>query len=91
MYEIRIPDEVYHQAAQAAEARHVSLEAFVTETLQLRLRDEDAAIQKMFTPERLAHIAKAQAQIKAGQSFTPEEARADFAAKRAEWLEANQQ
>jgi hypothetical protein len=90
MYEIRIPDEVYRQAAQAADAQHVSLEDFVTEILQLHLQEGDAAIQRMFTPERLAHIAKAEAEIDAGLGLTPQQARADFATKRAEWLRANQ-
>ena len=46
---------------------------------------EDEAIQRMFTPERLAHIAKADAQIDAGRSFTPEQVGEHFAKKHAAW------
>lgn len=81
MYEVRIPDQVYEQAMRAAEAQHVTVEQFVTEAVQLHLQDDQAEIQGMFTPERLAHIATAQGEIDAGQGITFEEWRADFAAK----------
>jgi hypothetical protein len=84
MYEIRIPDQVYQQVAQAAEAQHVSLEEYVTEALQIHMRvgTDDAAIQKMFTPERLQHIAKAQAEIDAGQGIPFDQWRENFKMQR---------
>jgi hypothetical protein len=50
---------------------------------------EDAAIQKLFTPELLAKIDAADADITAGNGRTPEQVRARLAATRAEWLAAN--
>ena len=91
MYQVRIPDEVYRQAAEAAEAQHVSVEEFVTETLQLRLQDtDDAAIQRMFTPERLALIAAAQAEIDSGQGISFEQWRSEFDFQRAARLKGSQ-
>ena len=50
---------------------------------------EDEAIQRMFTPERLAHIAKADAQIDAGEFFTPEQVDEHFTKKHTAWLLAH--
>ena len=49
MYEVPIPDHVYQQATQAAAAQHVSVEEFISEAVQLRLKDSDLTIQEMFT------------------------------------------
>jgi len=51
--------------------------------------DEDAAIQRMFTPERLAIIDAADADISAGNGLTMEQLDARLAATRTEWLAAN--
>lgn len=52
--------------------------------------DEDEAIQRMFTPERLAQIAKADAEIDAGLGLTIDQADARLAANRAKWPGKNQ-
>lgn len=43
----------------------------------------------LFTPERLAHIDRAIAQIEAGQGLTSEQAKAGLARCRDEWLRQN--
>jgi predicted transcriptional regulator len=42
-----------------------------------------------FTPERLARIDKAEADIKAGNFFTSEQAGEELAKRRAQWLRTN--
>ena len=46
---------------------------------------DDAAIQSMFTPERLAHIAKSDAEIDEGKFFTAEQVDEHFKQKHAAW------
>ena len=91
MFDIPIPANIYQLAVQAAQAHHVSVETFVGEAVKLRLKDdaEDAAIQAMFTSERLSHIEKAEAEIDAGEFFTAEQARSHFAQKKASWLQSH--
>jgi hypothetical protein len=52
--------------------------------------DKDDTVQRMFTPERLALIAAADADIDAGLGLTPDAASKKLAANREEWLSANQ-
>jgi len=85
MYEIQIPASVYQQAAQAAEAHHVSLADYVTEVLQLHLQDEDAAAAAFFTPQRIAEIREAQAEARTGKNITLEQYQAEAPQRRAEW------
>jgi hypothetical protein len=45
----------------------------------------------LFTPERIAHIDKAAAEIKQGKYFNIEQADAELAKRRAEWLQKQRQ
>ena len=87
-FEINVPDSTRPelQAMFVALTRRLSEQPELVEVINL---DEDEAIQRMFTPERLAHIAKAEAEIDAGHGLTPEEVDARLAANRAAWLAAN--
>jgi hypothetical protein len=88
--EITIPDQLYGQAKQAAQISGLSVESFVLEAVQLHLDEEDdSVIQRMFTPERLALIAEAKSEMDAGLKLTPEQAREDFAKKKADWIKAH--
>ena len=53
----------------------------MTDALVLRLRDEEAEIQKMFTPERLAHTDKALEEVDSGKFFTSEQVEEHFQQK----------
>jgi hypothetical protein len=85
MYDIPIPDSLYQQATQAAQAHHVSVETFVVEAVQLRLQDEPLRL----SPEQVAIIRQSQAEIKAGKGLTMEQVETRLATKKAEWLAAN--
>jgi hypothetical protein len=89
--EINIPDST----SSAVKARLTTLvqelneDPGLVEGIHLNGDAEDAAIQKLFTPELLAKIDAADADITAGNGRTPEQVRARLAATRAEWLAAN--
>jgi hypothetical protein len=51
----------------------------------------EPGLDHLFTPERLAHIDKAAAQMKAGESYSIEEVREHLAEARAEWIRKNGQ
>lgn len=87
MYEVRIPDHVYQQVSQAARDQHVSLEEFVTEALQLHLQDDAEDYNHLFTPEVIAQLDAAAADVRAGKSFTGKEVDEFLAENRKEWLE----
>ena len=50
---------------------------------------DDQNIEQCFTPQRLAHIDKADADINSGKGFTTEQAEKDLALRREKWLQAN--
>lgn len=81
MYDVRIPDSLYQQASHAAEARHVSVDEFIAEVVQLHLQDNgDAPIR--LTDKQATIIAKAEADIDAGKFFTSEQVRGYFNEKK---------
>jgi hypothetical protein len=47
-------------------------------------------LDRLFTPERLADIDRAAAEIEAGNFYTPDEAAVELAKRRDQWLRQNQ-
>ena len=86
MRTVALPDSVYAEAARAAAANGVSLEAFVAEAVRLHAEDEAPLV---LTEEQAAKVREAQASVRAGRVLTSEELKAKLAARRAEWLVAN--
>lgn len=86
--EIIIPDTTRPElkAKLASLTRRLSERPELVEELET---GEDEAIQRMFTPERLAHIARAKAEIDAGHGLTLDQLDSELAANKAEWLLAN--
>jgi hypothetical protein len=84
MSDVRIPDNLYQQAASAAQAEHVSVEEFVAQTLQLRLHGEVLWL----TAEQMVRVRAAQEDIKAGRVLTPEQSKNNLEAHRKAWLAA---
>jgi predicted transcriptional regulator len=83
---VRISDSLYEQASQAARAHHVSVDAFIEEAVQFRLRDPEAIT---LTSDQMAKVRHAQGQAKAGQVLTMEQVEQRSATNRAKWLEEN--
>ena len=87
MFDVRIPDDIYQQAARAAQARDVSLEVFVAEAVKLHLQEESEDFDHLFTPEVIAELDGIVAELDAGgKSYSAAEVDAHFIAKRKEWL-----
>jgi len=84
MQPIHLDDQLYQESQRrAAEAGFPNVDAYVANVVQQDLHEETEDFEHLFTPERLAHIARAAAQIDAGQGLTLEQANAELA-KRAD-------
>ncbi len=74
----------------AAEAGFASVDEYIAEVVNDDLTggdgEETPNLDHLFTPERLAEIESARAEIKAGNSFTADQVREHFKKKREEWL-----
>ena len=82
MHHIQLNDQLYQDAQRrAVEAGFDSVDEYVADVL---LHDLEVAenLDHLFTPERLAHIDRAAAQIDAGQGLTADQVRAHFRKKR---------
>ena len=86
--QLDIPEPLYAEYAQAAAASGQSIEAVLLDKIADAHADELPA--SFWTPERMAEMEAAQAEIEAGDFFTPEQVRAHFAAKRAAWAQSQQ-
>jgi len=62
---------------------------FVADVLNHDLHEPAEEFVHLFTPQRLAKIDRAAAQIDAGHGVTREQVEADLAKIRAEWLDQN--
>jgi hypothetical protein len=92
MHQIQLSDQLYDQAQRrAVEAGFKSIDEYVADVLTEDLCEDMETLDHLFTPERLAHIDKSAAQIKAGQGYTMEEVQEHIAQKRAEWIQENGQ
>ena len=90
MHQVNLADHLYNEAKQrATEAGFGSVDEFVADVLNQELHEDSENLDHLFTPEHLAHIDKAAAQVDAGQFMTSEQADAELAKRRAEWIRKN--
>jgi len=66
-FEVSIPDQIVSQAERVAVESGVSLDEFVSDAMELRLDIENGPIP---TPELIASLRQAQADVKAGKGRT---------------------
>ena len=85
MRAVEIPDPLYDEASRRAAARGESLETLVRDVLAAFL--EDAPL--VLTPEQREKIARAEAEIDAGDFYTPEQVREHFVKRKADWIREN--
>ena len=91
MESIHISADLYKRVkSRAKEAGFESVDAYVADVLESEPRIDDAYIQSLFTPDRMAIIEKAEAQIEAGEYYTVDEVREHLATRRDDWLKKNQ-
>ena len=82
MYQIQLDDQLYQDAQRRASAAgFVTLDEYVADVLQHDLHEETENFDYLFTPERLAQIDRAAAQIDAGQGIPSEQVRDYFRQK----------
>jgi len=87
MHHVQLSDLLYEKAKlRAKEAGFSDVDAFIAEVLEADLSEEAADFDHLFTPERLAHLDRISAEVKAGaKTYTPEEVRAHFRKKHDAW------
>jgi len=82
MYQIHLSEQLFQDAQRrAAEAGFESVDDYVADVLQNELENGEN-LDRLFTPERLAHIDRAAAQIDAGLGITAEQVKEHFRRKR---------
>ena len=82
MHHIQLNDELFQEAERrAAASGFVSVDDYVADVLQHDLFEGTENLDSLFTPERLAHIDRAAAQIDAGQGVPAEQVRDYFRQK----------
>jgi len=84
MFEVPLPDSLYRQAALAAQAHNLSVEAYVAEAVQLHLQDDPEEMDQRFTPaviEHLDRIAESR-----GKLYSAGEVDRLLGENKAEWL-----
>ncbi len=84
---VQLNDQVFKVVQQrASDAGYSSVDAYVSDFL---VATDDQNIDHLFTPQRLAHIDKAHADIESGKGLTSEQAEKELALRREKWLQAN--
>ena len=86
MQQIHVDDQLFHVAQiRANAAGFQTVDEYVADLLQNDL-SETENLDHFFSPDRLALIDAAAAQIAAGQGMTPEQVDAELARRREEWI-----
>jgi hypothetical protein len=94
MQQVQLTERLYKEAERrASEAGFSSVDEYVADVVSHDLVEENddrtPNLDHLFTPERLALIDEAAAEIKAGNCFTGEQVRDHFQQKRAAWTRKN--
>jgi hypothetical protein len=90
MYQVQLSDKLFKEAERRAmEAGYSTVDEYVADVVSHDLHEGTENLDHLFTPQRLAHIDKAEAEIKGGNFYTAEQADAELAKRRAEWLRKN--
>jgi hypothetical protein len=84
---VQLTDQLFKVVQQrASDAGYSSVDAYVSDFL---VATDGENIDQCFTPQRLAHIDKADADINSGKGFTTELAEKELTLRREKWLLAN--
>lgn len=83
MHQIQISDQLYQEVQRrAAEFGFPTVDEYVADVIQQDLQEQTEDLDHLFTPERLAEIDHALAEIKAGKGLTSDQVREHFRQKR---------
>ncbi len=86
MQQVNLTDQLYQESKRrAAEAGFASVDDYIADVLSndFQLATED--LDHFFTPERLALVDQAAADVAAGNSYTAEQAKEALARSREAW------
>ena len=94
MSQVQLNEPLYTEARRRAEeAGYSTVDEYVADVVSHDLVDEGLgetpALDHLFTPERLAHIDAAAAEIRAGNFYTAQQADTELAKRRAQWIRNN--
>jgi hypothetical protein len=94
MHQVQLKERLYKEAeCRAADAGFSTVDEYVADVVSQDLVEDTGGeipnLDHLFTPERLAHIDAAAAEIKTGNFFTSEQVQEHFKQKRAEWAQKN--
>ena len=79
MHHIQLNDQVYTEAERrAVNSGFTSVDDYVVDLLTNDMFEFDENIDHLFTPERIAHIDRAAAQIATGKSHTASQVHEHF-------------
>jgi PHD/YefM family antitoxin component YafN of YafNO toxin-antitoxin module len=82
MHQIQLNEQLYQDVQRRASAAgFVTVDEYVADVLQHDLNEESESFDYLFTPERLARIDRAAAQIDTGQGVPAEQVRDHFRQK----------
>lgn len=94
MHQIQLADRLFTEAQRRATAAgFATVDEYVADVVSHDLVEdtdgETPNLDHLFTPQRLADIDAAAAEIAAGNSYTAEQVREHFDRKRAAWQQKN--
>jgi len=90
MPQLELSEDVFKAAQRRAdEGGFATVEDYFADMVLGRSAERPTGVDRMFTPERLAHIDAALATVRAGHFLTVEQAAARLAEHRAAWVKAN--
>jgi len=92
MHQVQLNDELFKEAQRRAKAAgFATVDEYVADVLGHDLMAENGEptpdLDHLFTPERIALIDNGVAQIKAGLGHSAEQAEAELAKRRGEWIQ----
>ena len=92
MQQIQLADQLYREVERrATEAGFQASTIIVAEVISQSIHDPAESYDHLFTPERIAHLDRISAGVKAGgKTYGTAEVREHFEKKRKQWLDTHQ-
>jgi hypothetical protein len=89
MHQVQLADQLYKEAQRrATEASFSSVDEYIADVVSQTLHEETENLDHLFSPERIAHLDRVSAEIKAGgKTYTMKDVQQHFNEKRGKWLE----
>jgi len=89
MHQVHLSDQLYQQAQRrAAEGGFGTVDDYIVDLLKQDLEAPDD-FDRLFTPERLAHIERSAAEIDNGHGLTLDQLDAELGKRREAWRRQN--